>query len=293
MLACLRNLLLETLLDITIQQHDSTSSQNDGDVYLPTVDGDFLLSVSSELTCQGRFVRMPVIIGGRCNPFYASEYNYGGVFTHQITIENLLGLYPIEDFNPNTKANLSAEFYHTAQVFWDILLACPSFLFGHAMVDEFTEDDSYEAPDGSVLVPPVFLYSFNQTIFTPSLESLGLAGLGVIHTSELVYIYANFTLYNTTGVIHPTSSDFTLLNQVSRSWSSFATTGRPTIRGKDTLQEWKGSYQPGAEMMDVSVYVVGGSDLGMSTSTEFDSHDRSIIIATFIFVKFHKINPLR
>ncbi|KAF5346951.1 hypothetical protein D9758_010128 [Tetrapyrgos nigripes] len=273
-LACLRNLPMEMLLNITIQQHDSTSSQNDGDIYLPTVDGDFLPSASSELTRQGRFVRMPVIIGWTEEDatLFTPANTTMEEFLHtfypdltQTTISRLLELYPVEDFNANTEAGLSAEFYRTAQVFRDILLACPSFLFGHAMADKFAEDHPYEAPDGGVPVPPVFLYSFNQTILTPSLERGGLPGLGVIHTSELAYVYANFATYNNTGLVHPTSSDFSLLEQVSRSWSSFATTGRPTITGKDTLQGWKGSYQPGAEMMDASVYVVGGSDPGMST----------------------------
>ncbi|KAF5346902.1 hypothetical protein D9758_010113 [Tetrapyrgos nigripes] len=278
-LACLRNLPMGTLLNITIQQHDSTSSQNDGDVYLPTVDGDFLPSASSELTRQGRFVRMPVIIGWTeddgtlFTPANTTMEEFLHIFypdLTQTTISRLLELYPVEDFNANTEAGLSAEFYRTAQVFRDILLVCPSFLFGHAMADKYSQDlaDADEHPEwrggpktGAI---PVFLYSFNQTILTPSLESLGSPGLGVIHSSELAYVYASFTAYNTTGLVNPTEADYALLEQVSRSWTTFASVGLPTIPGKVTLKGWEGSYHPDVGMMDAGVYVVGGSDPGVS-----------------------------
>lgn len=52
---CLRSLPMETLLNVTLTQADSNSSANAGDVYLPTVDDDFLPVVASELIRTGRF----------------------------------------------------------------------------------------------------------------------------------------------------------------------------------------------------------------------------------------------
>ena len=62
-LACLRSLPFEKLLDATIEQRDSSATTNNGDVYLPTVDGDFLPLPSSELTLKGMFPKLPIIIG--------------------------------------------------------------------------------------------------------------------------------------------------------------------------------------------------------------------------------------
>jgi hypothetical protein len=46
--------------------------------------------------------------------------------------------------------------------------------------------------------PPVYLYEGKQTILQNYLESVGLLGLGVIHTSELAYLSSNFSIYNIT-----------------------------------------------------------------------------------------------
>ncbi|KAK7471237.1 hypothetical protein VKT23_002645 [Stygiomarasmius scandens] len=266
-LSCLRQLPMETLLNITIAQHDSTSDQNDGDTYLPTVDGDFLPLASSELTRRGMFVPMPVMIGWTKDdatlftPSDRSTHEFLDVFypdLNETTVARLLDLYPVTDFAPNLAANLSAEFYRSAQIFRDILFTCPSFLFGHAMAEKFVH--SYGNS-----VPPVFLYEFNQTIYVSFLESIDLPGLGVIHTSDLPYVYANIETYNVTGTIHATPSDFALVEQVSRTWSTFVNTGAPSLSGKNTLQGWEGSYQSGASMLDASLYIIGGSSSGMST----------------------------
>ncbi|THV00542.1 alpha/beta-hydrolase [Dendrothele bispora CBS 962.96] len=276
-LSCLRQLPMETLLNVTIVQHDSTADSNDGDIYLPTVDGDFLPLASSELARRGMFVKMPVIIGWTKDdatlftPSDKTAHEFLNIFypdLNETTVETLLELYPAEDFAPNPAANLSVEFYRSAQVFRDIIMSCPSFLLGHAMAEKFfnDSDDTFDSSSSNSTVPPVFLYEFNQTIHTPFLESIGLPGLGVIHTSELPYVYANFETYNITGVIRPTVSDFALLEQVSRSWTTFVNTGVPSLTDKDTLQDWKGSYQrPGAGMLDASLYVIGGPNAGIST----------------------------
>lgn len=62
-LECLRSLPMETLLNITLTQADSNSSINNGDVYLPIVDGDFLPAAPSELIRTGRFTPVPFIGG--------------------------------------------------------------------------------------------------------------------------------------------------------------------------------------------------------------------------------------
>ena len=62
-LQCLKELSMAELLNVTITQQDSTSAENDGDTYLPIVDGDFLPLASSELVKTGNFSKMPIMAG--------------------------------------------------------------------------------------------------------------------------------------------------------------------------------------------------------------------------------------
>lgn len=116
--------------------------------------------------------------------------------------------------------------------------------------------------------PPVYLYSGNQTILTSYLDSIGLLGLGVIHTAELSYLYGNLSIFNLTDAgipgyhFAPSASDYELARQLPRSWSSFAATGKPSLGGKDTLPGWTSAYPDGQG--DGDVYVIGGGNEGMS-----------------------------
>ena len=161
-LACMRSIPFERLLATTIAQHDSTSTQNDGDTYLPAVDGDFLPMASSKLAKEGLFSPMPIIVGWTEDD--ATIFTHSTIKTSEETVafinlyfpglnstsvSKLLSLYPISDFAGNPSANLSAEFYRSAQITRDIIFSCPSFYFGYAM---------------SKKAENVYFYSHNQTI---------------------------------------------------------------------------------------------------------------------------------
>ncbi|RDW59554.1 carboxylic ester hydrolase-19 [Coleophoma cylindrospora] len=285
-LECLRGLSMESLLNITLTQQDSTSSENDGDTYLPTVDGDFLPVPASQLVKEGRFTQMPIIMGWMQDDatlFTPStietesdtvaflQLYYKG-FTNA-TIEKMLSLYPTSDFQANTTANLSAEFYRSARMFRDILLTCPAFYFGHAMSQKCKSSSTNNvtlvhgtgANSTTESCPGVYIYNHNQTILDGYLDSIGDLGLGIIHTSDLSYVFGNLSLYNISSAFHPSKSDYLLKQQMSRSWSSFATTGKPSLGGNyTTLPGWESSYSPGTEMMDATLYVSGGPEGGMS-----------------------------
>ncbi|KAG7093102.1 hypothetical protein E1B28_009388 [Marasmius oreades] len=263
-LECLRALPMEQLLNITITQHDSTADQNDGDTYLPTVDGDFLPLASSELTQKGMFPKVPVMIGWTQDD--ATLFTNTNIdtssdtrdFIHlffpdltNATLSALLTLYPSSDFAPTT--NFSAEFYRSATMFRDILLVCPSFLFGHAMAQKYRADNE---------TPPVYYFDQNQTVYGNLIE-----GLGVVHSAELAYVFANFKdlVFNFTGDIHPTLGDFELRKRESRSWSSFVNRGRPTVDGHETLEGWELAYGSEGGMFDAKLYVIGGPHAGISS----------------------------
>ncbi|EEB90974.1 hypothetical protein MPER_10745, partial [Moniliophthora perniciosa FA553] len=236
-LACMRALSLENLLNFTITQHDSTSNND------------------------GRFPKLPVIIGWTENDAAiftdsaiqtpSDTYNFINSFWEGLTndsIASILSLYPSTDFTPNRSANLSSEFYRSAQIFRDILFTCPSFYLGGAMAAKYSADNE---------VPEVYYYVQNQTILSST--------FGVIHTSELAFVFGNFSFYNGTGDIHPTKGDVELRQRQTRTWTSFANTGQSSLVGKETLEGWGPAYGIGDAMMDASIYVIGGPASGLSS----------------------------
>ncbi|THV00531.1 alpha/beta-hydrolase [Dendrothele bispora CBS 962.96] len=251
-LQCLRQLPMETLLNATIAENDATSAETGGDIYLPKVDSDFLPSPPSELIRQGMFVPMPVIIGWTQDD--SSLFTPG-----TLTTREFLGAF-FPDFSETIVRQL------LDLIFRDLMFSCPSLFFGNAIAEKLSDsDDDRNYNENKTIAPPIFVYEINQTIHTPILESIGLSGLGVIHTSELPYVFANFTPYNLTGAIRPTTSDFALLTQVSRSWSTFANVGVPSLPDNDSaLQSWEPSFRSGETALDASLYVIGGSHAGMS-----------------------------
>ena len=78
-------------------------------------------------------------------------------------------------------------------------------------------------------------------------------------------MFGNLSLYNTSAATyHPNESDYALVAHQSRSWSSFASVGQPSLRNKETLQGWETAYEPGRDMMDARLYVIGGPNEGIS-----------------------------
>ncbi|KAK7034717.1 hypothetical protein VNI00_012124 [Paramarasmius palmivorus] len=258
-LACLRALPFEDLLNFTITQHDSTADQNDGDIYLPTVDDDFLPQASSELARQGLFPKIPIIIGWTNNDAAsftpstiqtpADTFSFVQLYWQGLTndsIATILSLYPSADFPAHPSTNHSSEFYRSAQIFRDILFTCPSFYLGSAMAQKYFADGED---------PKVFYYNQNQTILQTDVD----AGLGVTHTSELAYVFSNFSAWDA----HPTKSDIELQKRESGSWISFAYTGAPSVAKRGTLEGWKPAYMSG-NATDASVYIIGGPNSGLS-----------------------------
>ncbi|KAL0576555.1 hypothetical protein V5O48_005419 [Marasmius crinis-equi] len=265
---CLRALSFPRLMNLTIQQHDSTASQNDGDTYLPTAQGPgaFVPDIGSELVRQGKFAKMPIVIGWTEDdasmfvhpsiktPEDTKDFLYtdllGGV--RNDTLEELLSLYPISEFSARGNEELSAEFYRASQVFRDIFLVCPPFYFGWAMAQKYRASNSSSAP-------PVYYYHHNQTVFGAYLASeypdYG-AGLGVVYTSELPYVFGDLENWNATKQVHPTAVDLELARRQSRAWSGFASGVRP----------WERAYskETGKGMMNAKLYVFGGPDGGIS-----------------------------
>ncbi|KAF7562671.1 hypothetical protein G7046_g1491 [Stylonectria norvegica] len=256
----LRSLDMETFLNASISTYLSDIEHNIGDIWLPVVDGDFLPAAPSQLIKEHRFANVTTMIGW-CQddltfftdtniktPEDTSDFisAYAPGLTER-SVDKLLALYPSSEFLPNKDAGLSGEFYRSARIFRDVLMVCQPLGLAEQIAAAGND---------------VYLYEWNQTILDPILLQLtNHSGYGAIHTSEFAYIFGNLSHYDTDGYpFNPTKDDYSLRDRASRSWSTFAATGKPGLKGLDTFQ----GFEPAFAGEHTSVYVVGGPHEGLS-----------------------------
>ena len=169
----------------------------------------------------------------------------------EANIQKILSLYPESDFwntyFPNGTIKQHREFYRLGRIYRDILFTCQPILIGEAL---------------NKMGQTVYYYNQNQTMLTPPFHKVDLWGLGVVHTSDLIYVFGNLTKYDLPGwPYHPRPSDHRLRVQESRSWAHFAATGQPSDDGLNTLHGWKP-----ADFSDENygTFVIGGPTGGDS-----------------------------
>ena len=256
---CLRDFDMQKLLNASLETY--TDSLNIGDIWLPVVDDDFLPAAPSQLIREHRFANVTTMIGW-CQDDVAfftdtsiktpnDTHNFISTYVSHVSTDNLeklLALYPASDFPANKKDGLSSEFYRSARIFRDIIMTCQPIWYAEHI-----------AAAGN----SVYLYDWNQTILEPVLSVIqNQTGYGSIHTSEFAYIFGNLSHYDTNGYpFHPTQSDYALQDRGSRSWSTFASIGKPGLRGRNTFQGFDVAFPEGNETY---VYVIGGPNEGIS-----------------------------
>lgn len=281
---CFRALPMEELLSAQLSTASQAPSSNLGDEWLPVVDGPggFLPAAPSQLIQEGRFGSVNAIIGW-CDddaalfipPTVAIEPDgtralfkgYLPAFSDD-NLDRLLELYPLDDFDSTFFANgtieLPASIYRAARILRDILFTCQPIYYGGAL---------------SAAGNQVYFYDQNQTMLSPLLHEAGLYGAGAVHGSELGYVFGNLSIFSS-GVLgisyNLTHADIELRNQESRSWSSFAALGQPSLRAHETLQGWLP-----ADFSDPNygVYVIGGPNGGNSGSVDSSSQARAAMKA--------------
>ena len=259
--ACLRSHRMQALITAQFNPSGDGPAQNLGDQWLPVVDGIFLPAAPSQLINEGRFANITTIIGwiqDDANPFTdftinsdADNFNFFSAYLPGFTADNvnkLLSLYPVSEFSDNPSANLSAQFYRSGRILRDIIFTCQPIFFGQAINDQKGVD--------------VFYYDQNQTILEEVFAFAGLPGLGAVHTSEMAYVFGNLSHYNVDNFpFNINASDIALKHRESRSWSTFAATGQPSLAAHDTLQGWKPAYTYPNE---TDIFVIGGPFEGLS-----------------------------
>lgn len=265
-ISCLREFDTNAVFKASFDTYIGDIAHNIGDVWMPTVDGDFVPDVPSKLVKEGRFGKttsgQPVryTIGwadGDVNFFTDvtietanDSHNFLQLYLPNAPpegIDELLSLYPVSEFSPPSGTNLTAEFYRTARAFRDIIMTCqPIFLAEY--INKYGGE--------------VYLYDFNQTIIEPSIEAYyNVSHIGVIHTAEFPYIFANLTFY---PEARPTQSDEDLKHRASNAWSSFAALGNPSgTGGAYSLKGWDTAF---SEPDNLKIYVIGGTKEGLSAT---------------------------
>jgi hypothetical protein len=111
--------------------------------------------------------------------------------------------------------------------------------------------------------PEVFLYHLNQTTLTPRLAAFGSPDLGITDISlisDLPYVFNSIS--NPSLLLNNTAANGLLASQMSKSWASFATFGRPSVEGKETLKGWMPNE--GVSESDARILVIGGPNGGIS-----------------------------
>ncbi|KAL2182096.1 Carboxylesterase [Thermothelomyces heterothallicus CBS 202.75] len=260
-IACLRALDTKTLLDASLATY--RDDLNIGDIWLPVVDNDFLPAAPSTLIREGRFANVTTMIGWCDNDLtfftdpeiqtpedtraFISGYATG--LTSE-NVDKLLSLYPVSDFVSAATDTLSAEFFRASRIFRDILMTCEPLFYA----EHITRAGN-----------AVYLYDWNQTILEPFLEQMtGRAGWGPIHTAEFAYVFGNLSHYDIDGFpFNPSWEDYQLAVRGSRSWSTFAATGRPGSLGShDTFAGFGPAFHRGDNT--TYVFVAGGPSEGLS-----------------------------
>ncbi|CEJ83021.1 hypothetical protein VHEMI03055 [[Torrubiella] hemipterigena] len=258
---CLRSVDMQTLTDAFVKTNPEDLAHNFGDLWLPTVDGDILPDAPSKLVAQHRFRKgVDVMMGWTDNEFgfvidsdMKTDADTRGTIAAvyadltSANLDKLLALYPVSDFHDDPANNLTAQAFRTGRIIRDVFFVCQPLLFGKELANVGSS---------------VHLYHWNQTLLSGLLkEGWNITGRGVIHESEFAYIFGNFSNYDYKGTSLPaTASDDRLRIQASRTWSTFANTGQPGLKGLDTFQ----GFQTAFNCRDISLFVAGGPHQGFT-----------------------------
>lgn len=257
-LTCLRSLTMDQLIDAQAATIDG--NENIGDNWLPAIDGDFLPAAPSDLIKQHDFANVTTMMGW-CEDdtqFFIPDNITTAAHTRahissyvpHVSAQNmdeLLRLYPTDDFQADQVASHSAEFYRTGRIVRDILMTCIPLFYSSNLAAAGNQ---------------IYLFAENQTALTPLLDATDHSGVGVVHASDFAFIFANLSVYDLPGYPYqPRRQDYALARRQSRSWSSFMSVGKPSLKNRQTLRGWQSAF---ANPNQTDIFVIGGPAEGLS-----------------------------
>ncbi|KAK8085107.1 hypothetical protein PG997_006378 [Apiospora hydei] len=242
-LQCLRDVpmdkLTETAMAYAMQNHPPAGLFT----FIPSVDDDFLPDRPSALYKTGRFVKVPIALGwthddGATNAGPATDFQTEADiqtairhFAHALTDDDyaaLFALYPASDFAVEVHSYearkaaadpaVEVHYFRAARILRDLLFTCSSLDFASEM------SKPSDRPSSS---PGARLYDLNQSTVTPLLRAAaGMPWLGVVHGSDIDYLYNNMFPRETLA-----DADLALSDQLLAAFVNFAYTADPNGAG--------------------------------------------------------------
>lgn len=187
-LQCLREAPFEVLNNLSVSAMRAARPPFGEGFFFPTYDGDFILDRPSQLVREGRVVKkIPVIASWVTNdgawyapPTTATDDDVVKSFTLWLTlsegtIEKLLELYPVSDFDfMAQEQGVSPQYYRAVQISRDLWFTCPVLDFAW----QYGRHNSYN----------VRLYEHNTTRFAPSYAAMGVPMWKIAHLSDIPYV---------------------------------------------------------------------------------------------------------
>lgn len=284
-LQCLREVPMERLTDAamaySIQNHPPAGLFT----FVPSVDDDFLPGRQTALYKAGKFVKgVPMVFGwthddGATNAGLPTAFKTQDdiktpirKFAHALTDEDyatLFALYPASDFAAEVAAYearkrasdpaVSVHYFRAARILRELLYTCSAIDFGAEVTRQSRARD------------PAFagarLYDLNQSMVTPRFRGAGMPWLGIVHGSDVDYLYHNMFPRSTLS-----GEDLDLAGRFSASFVNFAYTGDPNGRGASS---WPEAFPPAVgDKGEANLQLIGGPwgtgnyRLSMRTSAE-------------------------
>ncbi|KAK7952871.1 lipase [Apiospora saccharicola] len=228
-LKCLREVPMERLTDAamtySIQNHPPAGLFT----FIPSVDDDFLPDRQSALYKAGRFVKgVPLVFGwthddGATNAGLPTAFKTQDdiktpiqKFAHALTDENYVATYNLRK-NANDPV-ISVHYFRVARILRDLLFTCSSLDFGAEMTKQSRALDP--------TFPGIRTYDLNQSMVTPLFRGAGMPWLGIVHGSDIDYLYNNMFPRSTLS-----GEDLDLAGRFLASFVNFAYTGDPNGKG--------------------------------------------------------------
>ncbi|KAK6857781.1 carboxylesterase [Apiospora arundinis] len=291
-LQCLREVPMDRLTEAattySVQNHPPAGLFT----FIPSVDDDFIPDRQSALYKAGKFVKgIPMVFGwthddGATNAGVPMNFKTEADikdpikrFAHALTDEDfasLFALYPASEFVADLQHYearmrrsdpvISVHYFRAARILRDLMFTCSSIDFG----SEMTKQSRVLDPS----FPGVRLYDLNQSMVTPLFRGSGMPWLGIVHGSDIDYLYNN--MFPRDGMA---AEDRDLAGYFLSSFVNFAYTGNPNGQGYAPWPQSFPSSRIGEDDVpdsDISVQLLGGPwgtgdyHLSMSSTAGFE-----------------------
>ncbi|GIJ86454.1 hypothetical protein Asppvi_005343 [Aspergillus pseudoviridinutans] len=266
---CLREQPLELLVNKTFEVAYKVSPGDGFGAFIPTVDGTILPSAPSALMSTGHLLNksIPLIIGWNRDEAslhvptsIKSQWDISNLLAgnypslNESSIADLLALYPESDYQVQHEekgAQMTPAWHAASALVRDVTVTCPSL---------YQASSLFQHARNSIEEPEIYLYELQRTPFGAALAQQGKAYLGVVHFSDVPYVFNN--LQSRYYISDPV--ELALAAGVSGSWAEFASGRRPG--SKRTLGEWEAAFSSTDRVpsLETARYrAIGGKDDGM------------------------------